>query len=159
MKNDILNLEVRFLLARYGVREVLQSLATLRHQNIEQLEAELADLEASRTARRPKRLKTGEELVAELASAADPRRAILEEAVRLFEVKRWLPNLADVQDFVLRTAGEPCKSRSRREALRTVLCALLELPASDARRLLEESATTRTTGDYELLATQIMAGR
>lgn len=159
MKTDLVNLEVRFLLARYGERGVLQSIAEMRHESIEKLEAELVALETSKRKRAVRRARSGDEILTDLVPANDPRKSVLTEAARLFEQKRLLPSLRDAQDFVMRNTGRECKSKSRREALRPVLMALMELPDEMVRRALDEATRGDSNGDYELLAKQIMAGR
>ena len=159
MKNDLVNLEVRFLLARYGERGVLQSIAQVRHQSVDTLEGELATLEAAKTTPVKRKIKSAEEIVVELVQPDDNRYALLSDAARLFELKRFLPKLRDVQDFLQRVTGHQCKANSRKDAVRPLLQTLLGLPSDQVQKLLDDAAKNDSTSDYQLLANQIMAGK
>lgn len=159
MTPALIDLEVRFLLARYGEQGVLKSIAEVRHQPVEALHAQLSALESAKKSRIKKPQKSGEEIVRELVDAADDHGPLMLEAAAMFEQRRLLPALKDVHDFVRRTTGREQKIKSRRESLHVFLRALLSLPLHEIRKLLEEAKHGESSGDYELLANQIMTGR
>ena len=58
MSSDLLNLEIRLLIARYGYPNILGALAKLKETTIEEIENRLASLEARKKARKKRPPRT-----------------------------------------------------------------------------------------------------
>lgn len=156
MTGDLVNLEVRFLLARYGLRPVLDALAKVRKQTPEEVEAELERLEATKAERKRKAEKTPEKPLARLDTQSSEQAGLIRELVELYEQKRFLPNLRMAEDFVAQRTGQHRKFKSRKAALPALRGAIAAIPSEDLRRVRDECAFTPSSGDYELLAAAIM---
>jgi len=153
---DLVNLEVRFLLARYGLRPVLDALAKVRKQTPEEVEAELERLETAKAERKRKAENTPVKLLARLPTQSSEQVNLVRELVGLYEQKRFLPNLRMAEDFVAQRTGRPRKFKSRRAALPALLGVIATLPPEDLRKVREECEFTSAPGDYELLARAII---
>ena len=156
MTGDLVNLEVRFLLARYGLRPVLDALAKVRKQTPEEVEAELERLETTKAERKRKAEKTPERLLARLPAQSPEQASLVRELAGLYEQKRFLPHLRMAEDFVAQRTGQPRKFKSRKAALPTLLGVISAIPSEDLRKVRDECAFTPSSGDYELLAAAIM---
>ncbi len=156
MTGDLVMLEVRLLLARYGLRAVIQALAKVREQGPEELEAELERLETKKAERKEKPQKTPENLFARLPAQSPEQASLIRELVGLYEQKRFLPNLRMAEDFVARRTGQRPKFKSRRAALPTLLGVIAAIPSEELRGVREEWVFTPASGDYELLARAIL---
>ena len=150
--SDLLEIDVRLLLVRYGRTKVLHALARLGEQTIDEVERQLQAIQA---APRPKQaLPSITELV---AAAAQERREIAEPLRALavaFENRTFLPQLRDVQRFLQRSGVSHGKLKSRAAAASVVVRTLANL----APEVLEQLLTDRSSADsgYALLARAIM---
>ena len=156
MTSDLVNLEVRFLLARYGLRPVLDALAKVRKQTAEEVEAELERLETTKAERKRKAEKTPENLLARLPTQSPEQVSLIGELAGLYEQRRFLPNLRMAEDFVAQRTGQPRKFTSRKAALPALLGVMATIPSEDLRIARDECAFTPASGDYALLAAAIM---
>jgi len=156
MTADLVNLEVRFLLARYGVRPVLDALAKVRKQTPEEVEAELDRLETTKAERKKKAEKAPERLLARLPTQSPEQASLVRELAALYEQRRFLPNLRMAEDFVAQRTGQPRKFKSRKAALPALLGVIATIPPEDLRKVRDECAFTPASGDYELLARAIL---
>jgi hypothetical protein len=156
MPNDLLNLDLRFLLARYGRQRVLEGLARVENVRPEDLDAELAKIEA-----RPNRVKrrvapTADETAANL-HLDDPRRSeAVRELARRFDSGSFLSTLRDVDGFLRQNKVDHAKLRSRRDAGSFVVrfLASLDLPKLDD--LIHDLDRAPGKSEYYRLAHQIM---
>src|ERR1700757_3703107 len=93
-------LEIRLLLLRHGRRKILETLAQLGNQTVEDIEREL-----SFTENRPKkkRVQPGAFEIVTTESQKRPEVAEqLKHLAALFEARTFLPQLRDVQRFLER---------------------------------------------------------
>jgi hypothetical protein len=151
--NDLLDIDVRLLLVRYGRNKVLQALAHLSEQTVEDLERQLQAIQQKST--KPKRLlpsvkELAEQAAQEHSEIAEPLRTL---AVR-FENRTFLPQLRDVQRFLDRAGVAHGKLKSRAAAAPTVIRTLAKLPPDSLAQLLVDK--TSADSDYALLARAIM---
>jgi hypothetical protein len=156
MTGDLVNLEVRFLLARYGLRPVLDALAKVRKQTPEEVEAELERLETAKAERKGKPQKTPEKLLARFPTQSSEQASLIRELVGLYEQKRFLPNLRIAEDFVARRTGQHPKFKSRKAALPALLEVIAAIPSEELRGVREEWVFAPASGDFELLARAII---
>ncbi len=150
--NDLLDIDVRLLLVRYGRNKVLQALARLSEQTVEELERQLHSIQHKSN---PKRVPPSVKELAEAAAQehpeiAEPLRAL---AVK-FENRTFLPQLRDVQRFLDRIGVSHGKLKSRAAATPTVIRTLANLPPDSLAQLLVDK--TSADSDYALLARAIM---
>ena len=152
MSSKLLDIDVQLLILRYGRPKVLQALARLGKQTVEDLEHQLRA-----TAQKPKAKRPKPSAMDLLTSACRERPEIAELlralAVR-FDNRTFLPHLRDVRRFLDRI-GTPAKLTSRAAAAPFLIRALAKLTPEDLSQL---SVTDESAGesDYSLLAKAIM---
>jgi len=155
MNNDILSLEVRLLVVKYGNRRVLEAFAHTRHSSIGELEQEIRRLEDSRTQKKRKAEKSIDELTAELDLRDAGAASLIKELAHKYEAKMFLPSLREVESF-LRHHGVERKPKVRTQALPSVLKALAGLTEQQLRELMRECTEPSGKSIYYRLAHQIM---
>lgn len=150
--NELLDIDVRLLLVRYGRARILQALARLNEQTVEDLETQLQNI-----ANRPKVKRASANAIDLVGAEAKARPEIAESlralAVR-FENRSFLPQLRDVQRFLDRTGASHGKLKSRAAATPIVIRTLGKLAPDHLAQLLLDK--TNTDSDYALLARAIM---
>lgn len=153
--NDLLDIDVRLLLVRYGRARVLQALARLGEQTIEDLERHLQTIQQKP---KPKRAVPS---IADLVGAAAQERPEIAEPLRAlavgFENRMFLPQLRDVQRFLDRAGVSHGKLKSRIAATPIVIRTLAKLPPETLAELLLDKASPDS--DYALLARAIMGSK
>ena len=153
MSSELLDVDVQLLILRYGRPKVLQALARLGKQTVEDLERQLLAAEQKLKAKRPK------PLTIDLLASACRERPEIAEALRAltvrFDNRSFLPHLRDVRRFLDRIGPPSAKLRSRAAAAPFLIRALAKLTPEDLSQL---SATDESAGesDYSLLAHAIM---
>jgi len=153
VSDKLLDIEVRLLLLRHGRPKVLQALARLSEQTIEDLEKQL------RTAEQKPRVKRSKSSTMDLLASECQEHPEIAETLRVlvvaFENRTFLPHLRDVQRFLDRISVSSEKLRSRAAAAPFLIRALAKLPPADLARL---GVTDKSVSesDYSLLARAIM---
>ncbi|MBI4025456.1 MAG: hypothetical protein HY360_10785 [Verrucomicrobia bacterium] len=156
MTTDILNFEVRFLLAKYGRRKVLEALARARDTTVEQLEQELRKWETARPAKKPRQGPSVEDRLETLRTCESAKLPLVRELGHLYEARLFLPSLRDAEDFLARNGEVQHPPKSRKEALPLVLNVLSALAEFQLKELLADCKRSSSESDYVLLARQIM---
>jgi hypothetical protein len=150
---DLIDIDVRLLVLRYGRTKVLQALAHQGEQTFEDLERQLQQI-----AQKPKPKRAQPAIMDLVASQAQERPEIAEPlraiAVR-FENRTFLPQLRDVQRFLDRSGVTHGKLKSRAAAAPLLIRALTTLPPDDLARLIAPDQAGNDS-DYALLARAIM---
>jgi hypothetical protein len=159
MTGDLVTLEVRFLLARYGLRRVVEALAKVRGQSAEQIEADLERLETASAGREEKPKESLRRLLARLGAKSPEQASMIRELVELYKQGRFLPSLRMAEDFVAGRTGQRPRFKSRRAALPTLLDVIVTIPPEQLGGLRDEWAFTPSSGDYELLARAIIGSK
>lgn len=147
------------MLARYGVRQVLEALAKARKQTPEEIERELARLETRRAERRSKPDKAPESLLARLPVKDPEQASLIKELIGFYQEKRFLPSLRAAEEFVAHRTGRHSKFKSRKAAQPALVRALAGIPSEGLRTLRNDCTYAQTSGDYELLAGAIMGAK
>lgn len=146
-------LEVRLLLLRYGRRKVLETLALLGDQSVEELERELLTA-AQKT--KPKRTQPA---TLDIAAAEGQKRPEVAEQLQklaaLFEARTFLPQLRDVQRFLDRIGTPIRKPKSRAAVMPALFRALAKMKPDDLKQLIDGVAA-QDDSDFSLLARTIM---
>ena len=160
MNQNLLPIELRLLVLKYGPRRVLETFAEIKEVSVEEIERQVRQCSEHPNARVSKDHKSEaiENLVAALkVSDAAKENSILTLA-RQFELGAFLPTLREVSGFLSRHGLERRHLKSRRQSLPIVLKALGDLSAVGLDELIKDMRSSPVDGDYELLANQIMAG-
>jgi hypothetical protein len=152
MSDQLLQLEVRILLLKYGRQKVLCTLAQLGDQSLEELEQHLLAIEQKRPIGRPK------PTAVEIAAVESRGREEIAEPLRAlavaFQNKAFLPQLRDVQRFLDRIAP-PGKLKSRDSAAPSLFRALAKLPEGELVRLAAPDDSGGQS-EFSILARAIM---
>jgi len=160
VNENLLPIELRLLVLKYGPRRVLETFAQIKEVSVEEIERQVQQFSERPIPRalKPHKPADVENLVAAL-KLSDPAKArsILTLA-RQFEAGTFLPTLREVTGFLSRQGVERRHLKSRRQSLPIVLKALGNLSAVDLDELIKDELSAPADGDYELLANQIMAG-
>ncbi|NQT94199.1 MAG: hypothetical protein HQ559_15665 [Lentisphaerae bacterium] len=153
MNEQIVELELRVLILKYGRQRVLRALARLDEQPLEEIEKRLRELEAKPKKKRTKRsvMDVLDAVCREHPEIAEPLRAL---GVR-FENRTFLPQLRDVQRFLDRSTVTHGKLKSRNASAPVLFRALAGLSRDELIRLNAAEANAED-GSYEMLARAIM---
>lgn len=157
MTDQLLQLELRFLILRYGRGRVVAAIAQLGEQSVTDIEREIDKV----VARRPRQRitpKGASELVAGACLARPDVANFLKSLALRYDNKSFLPQLREVERFLARSKVEHGKLKSRKAASPAVVRALAELPAEELKRLVTSSPST-SGSEYAMLALEIMGVR
>ena len=153
MTQELLDLDVRLLILRHGRAKVLQALAVLGEQTVEELERQMQTL-GQKTKPKKRAQPALMDLVAEQAGlypeVSEPLRAL---AVA-FENRTFLPQLRDVQRLLDRIGAPHGKLKSRTAAAPALIRALAKLGPEELARLTADKPGSYS--EYSLLARAIM---
>jgi hypothetical protein len=153
VSHDLLDIDVRLLVLRYGRNKVLQVLARLGEQTVEELERQMQTI-GEKT--KPKRAQPV--LMDLVAAQADQHPEIagpLRSLAVGFENRTFLPQLRDVQRFLDRIGAPHGKLKSRTAAAPAVIRALASLKPEEIERLTADNKSGENS-EYSLLAHAIM---
>jgi len=157
MKEELLDIDVRLLVLRYGRQKVLTALSRLVEQTPAELE-KLLQTSGHKTA--VGRKKAPSQSLIEVAAWECRQRAEITETLRAlavaFENRSFLPNLRDAQRFLDRIGASSQKLRSRAVAGPIVIRALSKLPNDELASIAARDASVES--DYALLSRAIMGG-
>jgi hypothetical protein len=152
--NDLVKIKLRLLILQHGRREVVQGLAALGEQKIEDIEAELGKLE-QRKVRRTRKMVSALDALACTPPATPGTEELRRRLAIRFDNGSFLPQLRDVQRFLERANSVKSKVKSRRDAAQQVVSTLSRLSAGELSQLLR-SPEGEKNSDYADLARQIM---
>jgi hypothetical protein len=155
-QEPLINLEVRFLLARYGRERVLEALASVGEVDPSQIESAVAAYE-SRSKRSGQRSAADASALVEKLGLDPDTKALVHELATAYESGSFLPQLREVRRFLASTGIEGTV-KSRRDALPRVVQALSRCGADHLRDLTSRSDDSRR-GDLGLIADQILGER
>lgn len=153
MTDELLQLELRFLICRHGKQRILAVLARLGDQTVDELEGQIRELEGKKKVKAP-RPSIIDRAISEGKQHPELAESLRALAVR-FQNRTFLPNLRDVQRFLDQTGLSKEKLKSREAAVPLLMRALTNLTPDGLQQLLAQS-TVRGESDYSLLARAIM---
>jgi hypothetical protein len=155
MSDQLLEIDIRLLVLRYGRQRVIRALAGVGEQRPEELEQQLRATEQKRKSSRP-RLKPS---LVDLAAAETAQRPDISEPLRAlaigFETRTFLPELRDAQRFLDRANASQRKLKSRADAGPALIRTLARLRREDLLRLAAKDESAGES-DFSLLARAIM---
>jgi hypothetical protein len=158
VNEQILALELRLLILRYGRRRIIETLANLGDQTPEEVERALAAAVERKALRNS---RSNERPISDIIQeACRDRPEIMEQVSTLvgrFENRTFLPQLRDVVRFLDRTGVAHGKLKSRRLSISKVISALARLNQAELQQL---AALPGAEGESDLavLAREIMSG-
>jgi len=153
MIDQFLELEIRLLILRYSRKRVLQTVARLSDQTLEDLEHEIENVETKRRAKKPK------PTVLEIAASACKEKPEIAEPLRnlavAFQNRIFLPQLRDVQRFLDRLGFVHGKLKSRVDSATHLFRSLAGLSREELLKLIE-GMNSPGDSDFAMLARAIM---
>ncbi len=138
-KTLLLNL-VNALVREWGADEVLRALSQLSASDKNGLLSERG------MASRQKRLLSAVDQI-EQSDLAEAQKAALRDIAELFDRKLFLPNTADVREFLIMASHRPGAIKNRSDAFRLLLKALKSFSSDQLERL---AKTSRHAGPSRL---------
>ena len=154
--NQILDLELKLLIARYGKAKVAKALSKIGNTDLPAIKAGIEDYEIG--TKRSKAQRRTEKSIEEMVRDVNPDRPdithLLEKLARAYKNKEFLPNLGEVKRFLEERDISTSKIRSRRPALRAVLKVLASCSIDELRELDEEKRGSRS--DLGIITDQIL---
>jgi hypothetical protein len=158
VKDQLLEIDVRLLILRHGRQRLLEAIARLGEQTVEEIEHQLQILES-----KPKPIRAEKLRLIDMVASECRKRPGIEEPLRAlvlkFENHTFLPHLRDVRRFLERLGVSTATLISSREAAGPTLVRVLsKLSGEELSTLANESRASRES-DYSLLARAIMQPR
>ena len=156
MTEQLLEIDVRLLVLRYGKEKVLHVLAQLGDQTLEEIEQNLRSIERNPKTNRITRSKPS---LTDVVNSEFRDRPEIAELLRViavnYENRVFLPHLRDVQRFLDRFGASHGKLKSRAGAGSVLVRALSKLPREELLTLATREGLSRES-DYSLLSRAIM---
>jgi DNA-binding transcriptional regulator YbjK len=156
MNDKLLDIELRFLIHRYGKQRILSRLANIAEQTLETLEQQINELE------KQKKQKTRNVSIVELARSEGmnhPESAELLRSLAIqYQNRNFLPQLRDVQRFLDQAGVTERKVRSREAAAPLLIKCLTTLSSEELQALIARPSPG-DANDYLLLARAILGKR
>ncbi len=155
---ELLTIEVRVLLVKYGYRKLIQALSEVKNDSVEKIEEDIRKLEVSKSKKTKPHVKSTDEIVLKIISDNPEKADQLRKLATMYENKTFLYQLRDVRQFLERYSTNPRTPKSRHFAVSQVFTTLASLDISQLQELLITSETS--TGDaLSILSAQIMGKR
>jgi len=151
---ELINFETRLLLVKYGSNAVLEALAGIKNVSIDELHERLGRVEAARSRRREKVVKSPDTLVQELR-LPEERMAAIKTIASHYQSRRLFPNLRDVSSFLRRHGVEAKRFKSRNDAFPKLLRVLALLDTRELRSIVDD-ADRSDSADFAMLADRLM---
>src|SRR6267143_1141161 len=151
---ELINFETRLLLVKYGSNAVLEALAGIKNVSIDELHERLGRVEAARSRRREKVVKSPDTLVQELR-LPEERMAAIKTIASHYQSRRLFPNLRDVSSFLRRHGVEAKRFKSRNDAFPKLLRVLALLDTLELRSIVDD-ADRSDSADFAMLADRLM---
>ena len=112
MKKDLLEIEVRLLIHKYGYNGVLGILASIKDSSIEEIESLLAAIEQRGNRAKTKKQKSDLDIAEEIIKNSEHYEALRKLALD-YHNKRFLPQLKDAKRLLERSGIDAGKIKSR----------------------------------------------
>lgn len=151
----LLSLEARLLVARYGRRRVLETLAAIGNIDLAVIQREIEAYEVKGKNKKPTRRRNSVGELLKKANLNEDTRPLVEKIAYAYENKEFLPELKKVKRFLESQGIKTDKLRSRADALPKVIDVLAHQSNDSLEKLATESETN-DRGDLGLIADQIL---
>ena len=153
---DLLGLELRLLIARYGKAKINEVLSSMEDIGLATLDADVRAYEGRtrRNKARPRSRKSIDEMIQE----ANPENPDAEHLIRklafAYKDRQFLPDLREVKRFLEFRRTSAVKFDSRADALPAVIRVLAQTEPDELATLVERKATRGS--DLGIIANQIL---
>ncbi|MCA9421728.1 MAG: hypothetical protein KC592_11965 [Nitrospira sp.] len=153
MTDELLQIELRLLIHRYGKQRILSLLARIGEQTLAELEQQIRELEGKRKVKAPKP-SIIDRAISEGRQHPELAESLRALAVR-FQNRTFLPNLRVVQRVLDQVEHTKGKLKSREAAVPLLIRSLTKLTPDELKLLLAQHNMPGES-DYSLLARAIM---
>lgn len=157
MKKDLLNIEIRLLIQKYGYQAIMQSLADIKETSIEEITDLVIALENSKKqANNPKKAKNDIDLILKQVANHDNSELLI-ELLNRFQNKTFLPQLKDVKRFLERLGMNVGNINLRASSAKKLFGKLQSLRKEELESILEEVPINGESA-FSALANEIIGG-
>jgi hypothetical protein len=156
MTTDIITLEIKLLLLKYGRDSVLRALAQADEIPINELSALIAQKKPKAKSQGRKRNLKPEEFVESRQGLDSERKTLLLALARRYTNRTFLPTWSQIEEFVHQHTGENFRASNRQRAWPAIYRVLSELSLNELSSVEKESANREDKSDYEVLAGGIL---
>ncbi len=158
MKKELLNIEIRLLIQKYGYKAIMQSLADVKGTSIEEITTLVVALEnKNRQVKKSEKTKSDIDLIIEQVSCHDNSELLTDLANR-FQNKTFLPQLKDVKRFFERLGVNAGNIKSHSRSTKKLFEQLRSLPKEELESILEEVPSSGES-TFSALANEIIGGQ
>jgi len=157
MKKEILNIEIRLLIVKYGYKNILEALSKTKGTSIDEIESLIVSLEKKSTMRKATRKKSVMEVAEDVISGAEHYTSLHKLAIK-YQSKEFLPQLKDVRRFLERSGLKSNKLKSRLSSTKKVFEFLGGLSKYELESLLTEIPENGESA-FSALANEIIGGQ
>lgn len=156
MKDEILNIEIRLLIAKYGYENILGVLSNVKGTSVDEIELLVASLQNKKAMRKPTRKKSIMEVAEDVISGAEHYALLYKLAIK-YQDKEFLPKLKDVRRFLERSGINSDALKSRLNSTKKVFEFLRGLSKHELESLLTDIPEDGESA-FSALANEIIGG-
>ena len=158
MKKNILNIEIRLLIEKYGYKTVLSSLSEIKNTSLEEIESLMVSLESKKTSGRKQARKKTELELAEKTISGSENSELLIELGKRFQNKTFLPQLKDVKRMFERSRIDSSNIKSRHSSTVKLFELLKRMSKHELEALLSE-VQDNSESAFSALSKEIIGGQ
>lgn len=151
---NILELEVRLLILKYGYKRVIEALARVRNENPEKIEELINEIEQKKLKKTKPNKISVEEISYKVASEHPDKAPQIQQLAIKFDNKIFLPQLKDVRRFLEKQGTLPKPIKTRQAGAKQVFDVLGRLSVNELDELI--GSATNDQSDFSILADQII---
>lgn len=155
---ELLTIEVRVLLMKYGYKKLIQALSEVKSDSIEKIGEDLRKLELLKRNKSKPHTRSIDDIVSKIINDNPEKADQLCKLAARYENKTFLSQLKDVRQFLERNSVNPKTPKSRHFAASQVFRTLASLDISQLEEYLVTSGTG-TDNVLSILSDQIMGKR
>jgi len=157
MSGEILNIEIRLLIVKYGYKNILEALCKTKGTSIDEIESSIASLEKTNAMRKPTMKKSAIEVAEDVISGAEHYASLHGLAIK-YQNREFLPELKDVRRFLERSGIKSSKLKSRLSSTKKLFEFLRGLSKQELESLLTE-IPEKGESAFSALANEIIGGQ
>ena len=152
---NLLRLEVKLLLLKYGRKALIEAFSNLELVTIEDLEKEIQLYRSNKKAKLPRPEKSTEEVLNSFEINEDSRKMIL-YVIDKFRSKAFLPNLRDAITFLQLEGSSKRNVKSRQDTLPLVISSLAQMSKNRLQSIYKDLQDYGDQSDFSILANKLM---
>lgn len=155
---DLLTIEVRMLILKYGYRRIVQALASISNDSEERIEEDIRKLELSKMKSPKPRSKSVDDIAKKVIQSNPHKAEQLRVLTSKYNNKTFLPHLRDATRFLERYSSNPRTFKSRKDATTHVFSILASLDIVQLTELIEDTKSNEQSA-LSILADQIIGNK